>query len=336
MHGLLWTAVKRDELEVSRATERALATEFMRTKARHERFWETYEQISKKLGDEGIDFAAIKGVTREKRWYDAPGERPSRDVDMWLSPHQSNGVAEVIRILTPDHSLLNKADQIGSGKYLQALPLAVGGETVDVHIDLFAMGLRTKSALSIWNETRVEDFHGQRIRVLDEVAALALTLVQLNRDSFHDLLPVCDLGRITGQCPGSLADAIELLSLDGLRDHGIMTLQAIRADLEIAQPCDSPELPSAGKWLWEAIWPPPTRFRSGSPFRYRFRRSAGMALSARGRKVEAVKYLARRAFPPDWIFHHRRMASGGPYVWRAIANRARAIRRMRDSPDDGH
>lgn len=326
MQGLLWQALKRGDLNVTEMVHQSLAAEFLRIKARHQRFWEAYEEISIRLGAEGIDFAAIKGVTNEARWYDEIGERPCRDLDIWLSPYQTNQIATLIRILDPDHPFLNNGDALGTGRYIQAIPLSLGHVSADVHLDPFATGLTTRSAKEIWGQTRVEEFYGCRLRVLDDAGALAVTLVHLNRDAFQKLLPACEVLRITNRRPGSPADAVRLLNAEGLHDHALMTLEAVENDLGIDLGVEWNSPRSRTRRLWSTIWPPTARFCGGSPFRYRFRRLAGIPLSVPGRRREALRYLVRQAFPPDSILRQRHPQSRGPYVWRAASSRLRARR----------
>ena len=86
MQGLLWSAVTRGEIDLPLETQRRLAVLNLRTQAHHRRLWMILEEVTALLAQHGIEVAVFKGVAAEACWYKRMGERPSRDLDLWLSP----------------------------------------------------------------------------------------------------------------------------------------------------------------------------------------------------------------------------------------------------------
>lgn len=328
MHGLLWTAVRRGEVKVSRSTERALATEFLRTKARHIKFWETYEEISYRLGEEEIEFTAIKGVTAEARWYDEMGERPCRDVDLWIAPDDLNRFEEVVRILQPDHPLRDTVQGFVNRGYLFGLDIRLeSGVSVDLHADLFKLGLRSRTAGTMWGRT--EEFtssRGSTTRVLDSETALIQFLLHLNVDRFSRLGRITDILRVWNQEPLNWSYISQIVTGEGLEVPVYMSLFAALDPLDVLVPIERPS--GLRAWLWNRIWPVESQALGDAAEQWRLRQR-WISLLARGRLLESLTWISGRTFPPPQVLSYFYPDTRGPYLWRVLASRARFQRDWR-------
>lgn len=328
MHGLLWTAVKRDDLKVSRATERELAAEFLRTKARHQRFWAAHEEISARLGAEGIESAAIKGVASEARWYDEMGERPCRDVDIWLNPDQLDRFAEAVELLCPDHPLLTQVQELIDGGYLQGLNFRLeSGVSLDLHADLFKSGLPSRDPHAVWERTEWLDLSAQdQIRVLDTESALAQFLFHLNIDRFSRLGRLADVSHLIQR------QNIDWLGLDQIaaKEHLavpiLLSLSVVRDLLNLPIHVGRPIGIRAS--VWKKIWPESSRVRGIEADRWRLRQQ-WLPFLSNGRLLEAFASLAKRALPPEHFLSYLYPGTRGPYPWKVVVSRARYQRDWR-------
>ena len=324
MHGLLWVAVKRDEILVSESIERALASEFMLTRARHMKFWDTYEEISEKLGDKGIEFAAIKGVTNETRWYDEMGERPCRDVDIWIGPPQSDRFGEALRILCPHHPLARDMQSLVNGGYMQGIDFKLSsGVSVDMHADPFKLGTRSRSLPEVWHETTSMLMGSSRyVRVLSEDWTLALSVVHSNVDNFSRLLGVVDARRIRHRVDPTTDSWLSKLALDGLQDVGASAMHALEASLGSLG--DSTPIPGGRAWIWSLLWPLPHMLQGDQGERWRLRQLAIPWLS-QGRLLEALGATWHRVLPPKVLLNFSYPKASGPYVSKLITARVSSM-----------
>ena len=323
MHGLLWVAVKRDEILVSDSIERALASEFMLTRARHMKFWDTYEEISEKLGDEGIEFAAIKGVTNEARWYDEMGERPCRDVDIWIGPPQSDRFGEALHSLCPNHPLVRDIQSLVDRDYVQGIDFHLSsGVSVDMHADLLKLGLPAETRLRCWAETQINDFGDMQLRVLSEGAVGFHSVVHGNVDTFSRLLGVAEFQRILDRSRLIATDIEPYAVSEGIRTPFVSSIHAIESALET-------EISSARSHLlprliWRTIW----------PSRIQLRGSEGDRRVLRRRLIQFFRFTAwlglfgvhfKRLVPPDELLRYAYPLARGPYLWRVVRCRLEAM-----------
>ena len=150
MHGLLWSAVMRGDIDLPLDLERSLAALDLKTQAHHRRLWAALEQVTDVLGERGIEVATFKGVTAEARWYDRMGERPSRDVDLWLSPDQFDRLSETVSIVDPKHPLAGNLKDRSVLALEHSDTARFKGLEIDIHTDPLGLGPRPRYARDWW------------------------------------------------------------------------------------------------------------------------------------------------------------------------------------------
>jgi hypothetical protein len=254
-----------------------------------------------------IEVASIKGPTTQARWYDRPGERPSSDVDLWLSPHQIDRAGDALRLLQPDHPWCAFFGDLASKGRVQTVTLSVDDIQVDLHIDLMKTGLPTVQSEEFWASTewfRLPD--GTSVRVLDSTSALLLFLVHLNKDRFQRLLGYADVVRIIRRgvdWPRFTA----MVEGEGLTVPALSTLATALDDLGVDRPTDVPGPPEAllGTRLWRVLWARSIRLR-GSEGRKRFRRRQLVIIPLSNRSGRQTwRAIAQQALPPKPVRHAR-------------------------------
>jgi hypothetical protein len=316
MQGLLWTAVRREEIRVPRRTELVLAGEFMRTKTRHTRFWEAYAEISERLGAEEIEFAAIKGVTAEERWFDELGERPSRDVDLWISPLQMDRFGEALRVLCPDHPLVHHVQSLVDRGYLQGIDFPWhSGVSVDLHGDLVKLGLPAQTSVQAWSLTEISVFRGLSLRVVAPSTAVFSSCVHLNVDMFSRLIGACELKRIIDRSHVNISEAEELATSDGIEtpfaSSGRRVQQILGDDLGFRGPRGISAL------VWRMAWPERACFEGTARAEGLLRRRFIQFFSS-GSWMALLQLHAIRLFPPDALLKYVFPEARGPYGWRVF------------------
>lgn len=276
MGGLLWSWAQ--SRPVDEALKGRLALADLRVQAHMVRVWSLLESSVGRLVEAGIEVASLKGPTAEARWYARPGERPSSDVDLWLSPYQVDRAGDALRLLQPDHPWEPFFDELAAQGRVQTVTLDVGGVEVDLHLDLLKTGLTTRQSTLYWDACEWWDLSGgMRVRVLDPTTSLLLFLVHLNKDRFQRLLGYADVVRVVNS--GADLDRLRVYATrEGLGASVGASLGAVSTDLGMAW-LDMPP----GSRTWRAVWRRSIRLR-GSEGRRRFRRRALgiVALSDRG------------------------------------------------------
>ncbi len=329
--GLLWTHAAAGGIELGQPWMDELLQEDIRTWGRHQLLWEGLVKVTRRLERIGVRVASAKGVTAEARWYGRAGERPCFDVDLLLAPADVGRVGEVVRELTPEHPLRDRVQDLVDRGHLQSVDLFVDGVPVDLHVDLLKfeiLPLRQRDL--IWD--RVVPFQltdGHTIQVVDPEISLVHFLVHLNKDRFAYLLGFADIERICAKERLDWAFIDRFLRGEGINDQVYLALDAVFDTLGV----EAPPHPSAHGWrsfLWKKLWPPSLRLR-GDMGRFRSRRRQfWLALTARGRSLEALRGYVARLFPPPSLASYQAPGVKGPYVWRIIAGRVRNARRERE------
>lgn len=306
MGGLLWSWAR--DKHVDHSVKARLAMADLQVQAHLVKVWALLETCVARLADSGIDVAALKGPTAERRWYARAGERPSSDVDLWLPPHQLRRASDAVRLLQPEHPWASFVSELAVDGRVQTVTLTVEGLQVDLHFDPLKTMLPARQAAEIWEST--QDFplaSGLRTRVLDSASATLLFLVHLNKDRFQRLIGYADVARVTAG--GVDWDRVESLA----RGEGIATavscsLDAVWSDLRVDPLTEAYGPRSHGldrrdpkAMLWNMLWRPRIRLR-GSDGRRRFRRRqtviALLADRPSGEKAQAVQ---RKYLPPRQI-----------------------------------
>ena len=338
MNGLLWTRARAGELDAGSQWREALAGLDVVTRARHRRIWEVLASIRTRLNGLGIEFAVLKGVPAEARWYDRVGERPCRDLDLLLSPAHLHRVGEVLDDLHPGHPLRDSYQAMFDRGIACSLDLEVEGVAVDLHVELFKLGPPCRDPERLWAHTVPYPLaDGTEVLVLDAELSLVHFLVHLSKDSFCWLLGFADVARILERETLDW-DGIERLVADAGLDAPVWGgVSAVADTLGLRTP-----RPPSRDWrgrLWSLIWRPSVRLGGDAGWvRHRHRplwlpfvTDVGIAPALRWEwaQVTLTPALARQANPG-----HR-----GPWWWRLIlgrlgrmAGRRSALRRLRQHP----
>lgn len=192
MHGLLWSAVTRDEVSLPAGIERELAIIDLGVRAHHRHLSSTLEEVTARLTVEEIDVASLKGVTAEARWYDRVGDRPSGDLDLWISPYQLNRIDDVVGLLDPGHFLAGEVGRYAAEGYVQSIDLVVDGIAVDIHVDPIKLGFDFRQARHLWETA---EWLGSQ-RVMSVVGSTLIAAMHLLKDGFATVGQVEEFTRL--------------------------------------------------------------------------------------------------------------------------------------------
>lgn len=328
MSGLLWTGVARN-LTHDASLAIGLAFDATRVQTWNERLWRTLSSVAATLHERGVEIATIKGVTSEGRWYDRLGERPCIDVDLLVGPDDLGRLDAILDVLGPGHPLRHDAPGLAVKGLLQSVELDVDGVTVDLHFDVFKLGIPCRQSPLVWERTVTYPLpDGGTVRVLDPETALVLSLLHLTKNRFRFLLGFVDVARIVEREDLDWAYLEQFLAAEGLETPCLLALEAVAATIGLAVP--PRHLP--GTWrraLWQVLWRPSVRLRGAAGVvRYRHRQQL-LAFTGRGRDVDGARLLARSLFPAPSLIAYRQPGPSRPYVWRISAGRIGLIRRRR-------
>jgi hypothetical protein len=322
--GLLWSWARNRAVDGELKSE--LARSDLHVQAHLLRVWGVLDEAVTRLAAAGIEVATIKGVTTEARWYGRRGERPCSDVDLWLAPHQLDRAADALRILEPEHPWVGLVGQLAVTGRVQAVTTRVDGLEVDLHFDLLKLGIPTRQNAEAWSRTTSHPLsRGGSVKVLDATTALAHLLVHLNKDRFQRLLGYADVARVIA---GGDVDWVRLAHFadrEGIAAPMLCTLGAVLDELSLPWPAELQRPGGVRAWTWRRLWPPSIRLR-GTEGRLRYRRRQDLiALMARGRAREAVAWWLRDVWPPPDVVTARYREFRGPYLWKLLRGRARAV-----------
>jgi hypothetical protein len=334
MTGLLWTWAREHLADVEMKT--GLAQHDLHVQAHLGRVWEVLEASVTRLTAAGIEVATIKGVTSEARWYDRRGERPCSDVDLLLSPHQLDRVAEAVRLIEPDHPWVSHVTSMAANGRIQAVTTHLDGLEVDLHLDLLKLGMPTRQSTEMWELTTPYSLPGGgSVRVLDDTTALLHLLVHLNKDRFQRLLGYADIVRIIATGRVDWARLERFARGEGISMSAFRTLEVVLDELSLPWPVELQRPSGFRARIWNLIWREGIRLR-GTEGRLRFRRRQDwISFLARGRRVEALRWWLRDVWPPGPIVAAHYAHIRGPYLWKLIRGRleaARATRAVRSKP----
>lgn len=321
--GLLWSRMATGEVEVKGEDRQWLAEHETLTWARHYMLWESLRKLIARLEGLGVDVVTFKGVTAEARWYDRMGERPCYDLDLLVAPHHRHRFADVLRDLQPDHPLTGSIRPLLDRGLLQSVALWFDGTPVDLHVDLFKLGIPTRQAQRIWERTNSLSLpSGENVGVLVPEIAFIHFLVHLTKDRFRYLLGFVDVQRIIAREKLDWDFIDDFLRREGLETHVYRALEAVLATLQL--PASHPFPAGWRSRLWGFLWRPSIRLQ-GDLGRVRFRRRGQwvLPLTARGRAPETARWWWRRLFPPAALLDYLHPGERGFYLWRLIKGRVR-------------
>lgn len=325
MTGLLWTW-GREQLS-DRDLKTWLLMHDLGVVANQTDVWNVLESVASRLDDVGIQFATVKGVTTEARWFRRRGERPCSDVDLLLAPHHLGQAARAVAALQPDHPWIPHLDVLVASRRVQAVTLRVGDMDVDLHFDLLKLGIPMRGADEMWRRTLAYDLPGGgSVQVLDDTTALLHLLVHLNKDRFQRLLGYADIQRIVagGQVDWDLLE--REARRNGIEVAVFRTLGTVLDELTVPRPAGLPQPRGPRALVWSWLWRPSIRLR-GSEGRLRFRmRQNWIAILARGRAREALWWWLREFWPPAEAVDLRYEGVRGPYIWKLFRGRLEAAR----------
>lgn len=341
--GLLWDWARSHVDEEKLKTE--LAQNDLYVQAHLVRLWEVLEESVMRFSSAGIEVATIKGVTTEARWYRRRGARPCADVDLLLSPRDLHRAGQAVRLIHPDHAWAFQVDTLVAEGRVQTVTTRLDGVEVDLHFDLFKLGVPTRQREAVWDRTEQYSMpSGASVRVLDTTTALVHFLVHLNKDRFQRLLGCADVARILDSGEVDWLAATHLAEGEGIEAMVFRSLEVVLGELSLPWP-EALERPRGLRVkAWNLIWRPGIRLR-GAEGRLRFRRRQDWyALLARGRALEAMRWWVREMWPPSAIVDIRYSGVRGPYLWKLMRGRyltaretrgALASRNIRSGPPAG-
>lgn len=345
MTGLLWSRVRAGEAQCSPNRKEQLATADLLVRSHHGRIWQTMASISSVLGTLDVEFAVIKGVPAEARWYDRVGERPSRDLDLLIAPHSLSRVTDVVDALHPHHPLREELAAMFERGLGASADLVVDGIAVDLHLDLFQLGLPGTHPDQLWAHTTPFALpDGGQIRVLDAELSLVHFLLHLNKDSFCWLLGFADVARILDREEIDWHVMRKLVAGHGLDVPVWSALAAVTQALGLSPVSDGPTGWRAQ--LWRVLWRPSVQLQ-GDVGWTRFRHRADwLPVVANTPATVLGRWACRRVVLSPAVAVHANPGRRGPWWWRLIRGRLgrmierrRAVRRLRSAlagPRDGH
>ena len=293
MQGLLWRQVDEGNVSLSRNTVRQVAAEFMRVRHRNLTIWETLGRVSSMLTRRKIRFLVLKGIANEARWYEQVGDRPTSDLDIWVSPEDKWRFGEIVRGVSPGHPLGHSVQGLVDAGHLQSVDLvSESGILIDLHADPFNFGLRARTAPTMWaTQEEVTSPLGGTVPVLSATSSLVHSLVHLNQDGLGSLVGFADVCRIIKDERIDPDAAISMLQEEGLLAHGMNTLNAVADVLNIRTGFDPSSYET--RW-WRAVWPRRSFFHRGKKSRRRVSAYA-MRITARRRQGQALLWGAKSA-----------------------------------------
>lgn len=325
MTGLVWSAVRRSDLELDAVTRAELMQHHVWMRARERRIWTVLEDVAARMAAIGVELTTFKGATSAARWYDAEGERPFGDLDLLISPADRWHATEIVRALDPEHELLPVLQPLVDDEVLPSVDLELGGVAIDLHFDLLKFEVPGRHLDLFWARTVPYPLsNGETVRVLDAEASLVHFLMHVNRDRFRHVLGHIDVARVVQRGDPDWDVVLELMRSEGLEVPLLLTLEAVSEAMEL----ELPKLPQPRGWraaAWRRLWSPEVRLL-GTEGAYKFRnRHRALPFLARGRAGDGVRHWLHYAFPPRSMMDVHFPDTSGPYLWRNVIGRLRHV-----------
>ena len=298
MAGLLLSEVERTDQQWRRLVLAVLTGRQAKVLAWHEQLWAGLTRVAAVLDDLGVDVAIAKGIAAETRWYDRTGERPCNDLDLLLSPAQLSRIDDVIAAIEPSHPLCGRTRRLAERGLLQSVDLEYEGIPVDLHWDIFKLGIPSRNRHAIWDRTVPFPLRdGRSIRALDGESSYVHFLLHLNKDRFRRLLGYVDPVRVFEREELDSAAIRRLVRADGIESSVSATWDVVTSTL--GRPVRSQlRADPVRSLVWRLAWRPSVRLRgTESTVRFRHRQWLIAALS-QGRALETLVCWVRERFPP--------------------------------------
>ncbi len=323
MRGLLWSAHQAGQAELPPDLTQRLARRELLAEAWNKQLWKTLLDVQDRLEGIGAETLVAKGVVAEARWYDRLGERPADDIDLMIAPKDIHRIAEIIRLLQPDHETADLYQRLMERGWIQSVDLHVDpGIWVDIHTDIMKVEVATRQLQLIWDRTvAVPTPDGERtVRALDPETSLIQLLLHLNKDRFSRLLGFVDVLRIIELEDLDWDFIDEFLRVEGFDTHAYLALAVVAEELAVDIPL--PGKPKGWRsWVWRALWHRRVRLDADIGLNRRHRRQFWMPFLAKGRAGEAFGPWRRRACPPKDLMTIHHPEGKGSYLRRLISSR---------------
>lgn len=330
MHGLLLTEIEQGRLEVPHEIQVKLATLCLRTRAHHQRLWAALDDVATTLDQQGVAVASAKGVTSELRWFDRMGERPSLDLDLFLDPAQNSRAGEIVATLQPSHPLAADVRELAVSGALQSVDIAFSGVPIDLHFDIFKLGVPLLHNEAIWQRrVAMRSPGGATLSALDPETSLALSLLHLLKDRFALLSGFVDVARIMSRESLDWSYLRTFLHSEGLEAPAFHALDVVCETLRLANPIANT---SAGwrRVATRVLWPRSIRMQGREGRVRHHRRQFFLPFLMPGRRAAATCSLVRLVVPPHSLIDFYYPETSGPVVWRLAAGRVHRALERRD------
>lgn len=330
LNGLVYSEVTDGRIAVPDEIRARLATLDGITWARHMRLRHALLQVGERLEAAQVDWAVLKGVAAEQRYYGRIGERPSFDLDVLIAPHHRDRMRHVVAALQPDHALGDDIQRLVDRGHLQSVNVLLEGTgiPVDVHTDLFELGVPSISPEGVWESMERVSLDGLgEVRMPEHELAGLHFLVHANRDRFRTLLAFHDIARVLRTAGFRTDELLRLVDDQGLRVPALCSLEAAAATMGL----DISGVPSprgARAALWRLLWRPAIRLGGDRAKQRRSRRTQlVLPLLIPGRSGSLARATVRRLFPPPTMVRH--LHGEGPYLRTLLRARLEHMRRRR-------
>ena len=334
MDGLLWSQVRDGRAEVVAAERSRLAGADLLRQRRAGEHWTILVRTQRQLAAHGLESVALKGVTVEARWYDRVGERPTRDIDLWLDPRSTERFPDAVACLDPVHPLRGSIGRMIASGDCQGIEVEVPGTTIDLHADPYKVRVRLPGVESMFDRrVRVEGPDDVTVWALAPEDALAQQLVHLNRDSFRSLLGYLDIARIAHRGELDWAALWRTAEEDGLTYLVALGLREVDRVLPLGT-----SLPAEPRgWrtrVWHRAWPEQVRLSGHEDMPRQRLRHDVITVLIRGHLPATLRGQWRsRLFPSRSMVDHAYPGQRGPYLWRLVRGRVRSFLHSRRPQD---
>jgi len=324
MAGLVLSSAKAGHIELGAPALRAISATDLVIRAHHEELWQSLENVTAHLSQAGFEIGTFKGVTAEARWYDRPGERPCIDLDLLVAPYDRQRIEEILSLFNPRHPLLPHIRQLAAENRLQAIDVVMApAVSVDLHLDLFRIGLAARTRDLIWE--RMVPFQlrgGATVSVPDAETSLVHLLLHLNRDGFPFVLGLVDVVRLVAREGLDWSFIEELVRREGLEAATFASLDRVSDLLAIPSLRPGSRRRRPRQAVWKRLWPERDALRGSEGRADRRRRELWLPFLARGRRLEAARWWFRRVvWPPVILVDLWHGPGRGPRLWRRAVAR---------------
>lgn len=333
-------AVRTERLSAEREALVQLAMSSMDSTVATSAAWKALDTLLATADSVGVEIGVFKGLASGTRWYPRPDLRPAVDVDVFISPDQSDRMGEFVEAVTGRSSSRAAVEAMVSEGRVFEYTMLVDGVTVDLHIDPMNLVVLTRRRHDLWDRLdKIETVTGRSIGAMDLELSIVQALLHLFRDNFADLLHIYDVGLMLDEEPdfGFIASYTDA---EGITDP-IRFSVAVVSDV-LGRPSPLPRrISRSNSWLIRAIWPKRIRLNGNESISRSYRRQSLASLLVSGRRREVTDALARRAFPPRTVIDDRFEGCDCPYPiallrWRLAQRRENRSRQPVQSTETTH